>query len=253
MKNLLYKLLLILLPFTVINVVTIPIQCKAQIAFVSSTSSAFGVGGGTTGSINTTGADRIVIGVNGHASFWGGVSDNKGSTWNLVRTETAISNGAKAGTWYCDPCNVGTGHTFTTTAGVANIFVISVSGTRTASTPLDQQNGGANSSGGTQATGSITPTANGCLIFAVYGGFNPGASPTITSGGTGFSNIGAYTTSTSEAGRADYKIQTGSASSENVTYNSASSPHGAAIIISIFPPAAAVTTEGRFFQVLSND
>lgn len=207
--------------------------CKSQIAVISYTSVAVGGIGGSTPPIVTTSANGIVVGLNYYQSSGRNISDNKGNTYTFIRNEQ-VGSGAYAAVavYYCANPTVGTNHIFSTTSTFANIFVISISGLRTACTSLDQQNG-AQANTSSVATGSITPSANDCFIFAAYGAFNPGGSPTISSGGTGFNLIGAYSTSTSEAGRADYKIQT-SASSENLTYQSASSPHSTAIVVSFF-------------------
>ena len=195
--------------------------------------------------MNTTGADLIVVGINYHNSFIGGVSDSKGNTYTLIRTEAAgVGAYAACRLYYATGVTVGTGHTFSTTAGISNIFVLAVSGARTTSTPLDQQNGANTAVSASVATGSITTSVADCLVFTVYGGFNPGGAPSMTSGGSGFTVPSGWSiaTSTSEAGAASYKIESGTAS-ENVTWTSTSSPHSAAIIASFMPPAVAASVK----------
>lgn len=211
------------------------------IALVRTAVGTFGSGGGTTGGVDTSGADLLVVGVNYHRSFVGAtpLSDSKGNTWTLI--DTADSGlGAICRLYYCTPGgNVGTGHTFSTTTGFSNIFALAFSGARTATTPFDQSNKGSNNTASV-ATGSITPSVNDCVVVTVYGGFNPGAAPTMTSGGASFTVPTGFSiaTSTSEAGAESYSIQT-TATAVNVTWTSTSSVHSTAIIASFFPPAAA--------------
>lgn len=224
------------------------------ISAVSTVVGTFGVAGGTTGSITTTGADLIVIGINYQNLAVANISDSKGNTWTAVRTEqvSAFPSVVAACTlYYCSNPTVGTGHTFTTTCRFVNVFVLAVSGARTATTPLDQQNGAATGAASV-ATGSITTSVSNCLVFTVFGAFNPGAAPTITSGGTGFTTPTGWSvpTATAEAGAAAYKIETTTAT-ENVTWNSTGSPHATAIIASFMPPAVASTT-GGFFMAFNN-
>lgn len=209
-------------------------------SLISTKAGSFAGSGGTTSSVDTSGADFLVVVVNYHSSFTGAtpLSDSKGNSWTLMRTEVASPDTVRV--YWCTPgSNVGTGHTFSTTTGFSNIFAYAFSGSRTASSPADQQNGG-NANAASVASGSITPSANDCLVIAAYGGFNPGAAPTITTGGSGFTTPTGFSiaTGTSEAGASAYKIQT-TASAENTTWTSTSSVWSAAIIVSFLPPAAA--------------
>lgn len=219
------------------------------IAVVNTKAGTFGSTWGTTGTVDTSGANLLVVGINYHRSFVGAtpLSDSKGNTWTLIDTsDTGL--GAICRLYYCTPGgNVGTGHTFSTTTGFSNIFAIAFSGARTASTPLDQQNKGANNTASV-ATGSITPSANDCVVVTVYGGFNPGAAPTMTSGGGSFTVPTGFSiaTSTSESGAESYSIQT-TATAANVTWTSAGSVHSSAIIASFFAPAAAWGTTNPAF------
>lgn len=240
MKKLIFLFILLFCSLYNINV-------KAQISVISYTAATCGTGGCTTPTVNTTSATSIIIGVNGGTSGWATPTDNKGSTWNLVRTETAIVSGAKIGVWYCDPCNVGTGHTFTTGVSTSNIHILALSGTRTSSM-LDQQVGVSTDLSGSIATGNMTPSVNDCAIFYIFGAFNPGTAPSLTSGGGTFSLIRTVATGTSHAGGAWYEIQT-TATTRNVTGSSTSSPHATAIMVSIFPPSVAPTYNSGWFLI----
>lgn len=210
---------------------------------------SFGATGGTTVAVNTTGSNLIVIGINYTSSISPNISDSKGNTYTLIQTQTAtIAAGAACSLYYCSAPIVGSGHTFSTTSTFVNIFVLAVSGARTATTPLDQQNGAATSLTSSISTGAITPSVSGCLVFTVFGAFNPGAAPTITGGSVGFTIPTGWNiaTSTSEAGAAAYKIETATPT-ENVKWSSTGSPHATAIIASFFPPAV-VGNNSRFFM-----
>lgn len=208
-------------------------------SLISTKAGTFGGSGGTTGTVDTSGADLLVVGVNYHGSFTGAtpLSDSKGNTWTLMDSETGNAAGCRL--YWCTPgSNVGTGHTFSTTTGYSNIFAYAFSGSRTATSPADQNSSGtANASA--VASGSITPTANNCLVISVYGGFNPGTTPSITTGGTGFTIPTGFAipTSTSEAGGAAYKIQT-TAAAENTTWTAPSGAWSSCIIGSFFEPAS---------------
>ncbi len=208
-------------------------------SLISTKAGTFGSTGGTTGTVDTSGADFLVVVVNYHNSFVGAtpLSDSKGNSWTLERTETGGPDTVRI--YWCTPgSNVGTGHTFSTTTGFSNIFAYAFSGSRTATSPYDQENGG-NANAAAVATGSITPSANNCLVITGYGGFNPGTTPSMTSGGTNFTIPTGFAipTSTSESGASSYSIQT-TATAENVTWTSTGGAWSAAVIVSFFEPAS---------------
>ena len=220
-------------------------------SLVATKAGTFGGSGGTTGTVDTSGADFLVVVVNYHSSFTGAtpLSDSKGNSWTLMRSEVASPDTVRV--YWCTPgLNVGTGHTFSTTTGYSNIFAYAFSGSRTASSPADQQNGG-NANAASAATGSITPSAANCLVITGYGGFNPGGTPSMSSGGSAFTIPTGFAipTSTSEAGASSYSIQT-TATAENVTWTSTSSVWSASIIVSFLPPAAAATSDGNFLAFM---
>lgn len=122
----------------------------------------------TTGSLNTTGADLIVVGA---CSFQGvavSVSDSKSNTpWN-ARTIYAVSGDPSVQLFYFQAPTVGTGHTFTvtTSGGFPSVFAAAFSGST--STPYDVENG---STSGVAVTskqpGSITPNQDNSLIVSL--------------------------------------------------------------------------------------
>lgn len=209
------------------------------IALVSSRAAVFGSTGGTTSSIDTTGANFIVIGLWRHTAFWSlTLSDNKSNTWTQLTEQTNVNQGCVL--FYSVNPTVWTWHTFTTGAWFVGVGVWAFSGVATSS-PFDLQNGFARNSSGNIQPWSITPTVNDCLVVTALGSFN-GAQPSMP---TGYTQIAANTTGTAEAGGMGYKIQT-TASTENPTWNGTGT--SLAVVIADFKPTPAAwgTTNPAF-------
>lgn len=133
-----------------------------------------GSGGGTSPSMNTTGADIIILNLSAYNSASGiTVSDSKSCTWHPLMSQSNnlgtgeynqifyASQGADSGTFA-----VGAGHTFT--ASGSNMYcsfeIAAYSGSDTTADPLDKQTGSGQSVYGSVTDGPITPTNNGALI-----------------------------------------------------------------------------------------
>lgn len=175
-----------------------------------------GAGFSTSSSIDTTGANLIVI----SASWFIGttanvtISDSKGNTW------TGLAQSTGGGTWrnqlfYCVSPTVGSGHTFTATgAGTASVITVQAWSNMSTSSPFDQQSGGANTVTSSVATGSITPSQANTVVIVGY----------TTNSTVSFSSFsGGYTASDTETGNANhggggmgYLVLT-SATAQNVT------------------------------------
>lgn len=171
---------------------------------------AAGVNGGTTPSVNTTGATFLVVST---SEFTGGtvtVSDSKSNTWS-----SSIASGTDSSPdttiWYVANPTVGTGHTFTVsgTSSYATICVQAHSEVVTTS-PFDVSNSTFGfSSSSPYSASSITPSADGYLVIAAFGhnvgsAVTVGSSMTITDdrplvGGTSFGNTLAYLYQTTAA------------------------------------------------------
>lgn len=128
----------------------------------------------TTGAIDTTGANLIVV----HFAFFDNpagtitLSDSKGNTWN-TRTEQASSGNMRSRLHDVLSPTVGSGHTFTATNTVgANKFcsinVLAFSG---ATTGYDVENGASATSASTINTGSLTASENS-MVFVTGVCFN---------------------------------------------------------------------------------
>lgn len=123
----------------------------------------------TTGAIDTTGADLIIIHIAiGTALGAPTVTDNKSNTWTALTAKTSGSQTSQL--YYCVNPTVGSGHTFNVAAFIDSIEVLAVSGVDSG-TPFDVQNGNTGGSGAIQP-GSVSPTNNNSLIVTgVEGNF----------------------------------------------------------------------------------
>lgn len=203
----------------------------AAIAHVVSTSA--GSTGGTTvttSSVDTTGANLLVVAV----SYYGNttdpvLSDNKGNTWTGLTAREQSGTTMSVRLYYCVPTSVGTGHTFTAGPGGTSYPTISVSAfSGAAASPYDQETGAATAGNVTSfQPGSITPSENNCVL--VTGVSTAGTSHTINS------SFNATSTDNSAAnhlgGGIAYKIQT-TAGAENPTWSWTTSTSKAAAMAS---------------------
>lgn len=173
----------------------------------------------TTGAIDTTGADLIVV---GYGSAAGGytVADSKSNTWSALTTQT---DGATISTRisYCQAPTVGSGHTFTVGAGgwFGTVFVACFSGS--AASPFDAETGADSGGSGstTKAPGSITPAAAGEL-FIVTTGTNGGAPAYSIDLGFTITDSAGLVGGNSYGGAMAYLINSGS-TAQNPTYTQA--------------------------------
>lgn len=226
----------------------------ATIAIVASNNTQFAApASATSASMNSTGATLIVIMCTYRtAQSYPTITDSKSNIWTRINNyDGGSGNVSGVAAYYCSNPIVGTGHTFTETgANYGAISVFACSGTRTASTPLDQQNGQYIATLGATATpGSITPSANNCIVFSGVMNYN-GSAPTMPSGYTaGFT----WTTSTAYAGGAGYQIQTTATATNPSWGNMNAGANGAVNIVSFFEPASAVAPpKGGFFYNMLN-
>lgn len=133
-------------------------------ALVDSVSSTGGPNGGTTGAIDTTGADLLVqvgAGLTGMA-----YSDSYINDWTVLTAE--LHGGARVEIAYVKNPIVGAGHTFTNSGSsiFAPVLAAAFSGGELTD-PFDQENGNfADPDAFTLTTGSITPTEDGELVIA---------------------------------------------------------------------------------------
>ncbi len=198
-----------------------------------------GASGGTTGSIDTTGATLLVVSVSYAKGGARTISDNKSNTWTQL---TAKGDGSFMDEtfYYAANPTVGTGHTFTVGGGALNqsLTVAAFSGV-IASSPFDKQNGFGTGStvSSIQPGSSGTPTGSASSLIVCGLGTVWTSSVTIDSsftilqqnpfvGGTAYGNAIAWKESTT---------------AENPTYTATSGTSIAtAAVIAVFKPTTAV-------------
>jgi hypothetical protein len=139
-----------------------------------------GANGGTTPTIDTTGANLIVM----SAAYSGSaaISDSKGNTYTL-----GLSRGSSIiALFYCINPIVGTGHTFTIAASVGSITVAAFSSTLTPAVDTSVTSQGSNGNGlnHTIGTSALTPSGNNGLV--VSAGSFPAAYGGVLTAGSGF-------------------------------------------------------------------
>ena len=154
------------------------------IARVASVLTGVGRNGGTSASIDSTGANLIVVGVAWLATSSQTLSDSKGNTWTALTLPSGTSNDPNTRLYYCSSPTVGTGHTFTITGTnvYSTLWAIAYSGAETSSV-LDAQNSASdNFSPTTLGSGSVTPSADGAVVVSGLATFINATNPTVSGG-----------------------------------------------------------------------
>lgn len=231
------------------------------IAFVSQVA-ASGANTFTSGSLDTTGADLLVVVVTENTAGGVTLSDSKSNTWNPLTEQTNSINPSCVIYYAKATGKTGTGHTFTATGSsifcVLNVMAFSGSDT---TAPFDQQNGtGGGSFTSTAAPGSITPTVDNELIIS---GFAWNASLTITSvtgatafyqtnfsGGANYGGGGAYAIQTTATAANDAWNFTGTIAGNIVTASFKATAGGAT---SIATPAGVSQFIGKVPEMVVSD
>lgn len=206
------------------------------ITLIVTASVAPGSPGGTTVAVDTTGATLLVWSVGWlNSATLTTPTDNKGNTW-LPLTKRGPGQFAAHRFWYATNPIVGAGHTFTAggTGTYAAQIVHAFAGTDLGA-PFDVESGNTVGAGSASvASGSVTPSMNGCVIVAGYSCMtNPGntaeaLAPTMTMAAIGTAAAGRTVTG--------HLIQT-TAAAINPTW-SWTGTAGVAVGTAVFKPAA---------------
>lgn len=118
----------------------------------------------TTDPIDTSTAKLIVLVLTGTSDTTGGPSDNKSNTWTAL-TEEVVVGGERVILYYCISPTVGSGHTFTWTPSAGSRPSVAAQAFSHDGTPVfDQENVGGSAFGSSVQPGSVTPSADNCLI-----------------------------------------------------------------------------------------
>ena len=176
-----------------------------------------GVNGGTSASVDTSGADLIVLWATWYDSVTLDVtvSDSKSNTWTaLTLREVEFQRGK---VWYAYAPSVGSGHTFTVagTNTYATLLMSAWSGA--AASPFDQQNGTANTNS-VLSTGSVTPTEDNELVLAFVGFDNNSGGAVSVNASLSIIQSQAYVAATQDGASDAYIVQT-SAGAVNPQWN----------------------------------
>lgn len=194
--------------------------------------------GDTSDSLNTTGADLLVVGGRGYASTGStsieisGGTDSKGNSYTGLTNRNSGSGTGTARLLYCASPTVGSGHTVTITpssAFNAGTSFLAFAGCH--ASPYDQESGATSSSATSLAPGSLTPSVDGCAVVTNFHSYTAG-SLSIPSGYTGETRTfsgGAL------SGGYGYKIQT-TAAAENPSW-SWSGSNACSATLAVFKPA----------------
>jgi len=195
-------------------------------AFIVGADGNYGGGGNspastTTGAVDTTGADFLVV----EAQWYPGItsdvvlSDSKGNTWTPL-TKRTIGNLAHR-MWWCAPTSVGSGHTFTVAATetYASLGAMALSGAH--ASPFGAESGATFSSDPTVQPGSLTPAEDNCLVIAATGAAGGLALLTDVTADGGFTDRPVLPTGGVNTGGAiAYLIQTSAAAANpTLTYD----------------------------------
>lgn len=205
----------------------------------------------TSGGINTTGADLIVV----TTSDYDGVAatsltDSKSNTWTKLTTRDSAGLTGRNVIYYCYNPIVGSGHTFSLSQSISFPALSAIAFSGSASTPFDVENGATNSSSNTIATGSITPSQNGEMVVAGVnwndGGSHPGSTVSITASMT----IPVQTPPVSGScfGSAIAYIAQNTAAAINPTWTSTGDALGMAATIASFKGVAAAGGGGPAYR-----
>ncbi len=195
----------------------------------------------TTGAINTTGANFLVLVVASLDNTGVTISDSKANTWtprtNRVGTpDLQVYDANATGT-----AIVGTGHTFTatSTAQMPALAVIAFSGVATAAI-FDVENGTSFAGVASVQPGSVTPTVNNEVLVTGLSNDVAQLGPTIDTGFTRSDFVDFVATLTNGVAMA-YKIQT-TAGAENPTWSWTFASNGAVSMATFKAAVAAAGT-----------
>lgn len=193
----------------------------------------------TSGAIDTTGADLIIVHVAGLPSVTLTLSDSQSNSWTALTKNSGVGNfGGQI--YYKQAPTTNASHTFTisSTGGFPSVVVAAFSGS--VATPFDVENQNTTGFGTSVQVGSVTPgQANSLIISSIT--FSSNETHSIDSSFTVTDQQG-NTGNGLGCGLA-YLIQ-GAASAVNPTWSWASGSSGVALD-AVFKPGAASSGAGR--------
>ena len=188
----------------------------------------------TSSSVDTTGANLLVLLALAQPVTGVTVSDSKSNTWTPL---TAQQNGSATGSklYYCFAPTVGASHTFTVSA--TGTFPAVLVQAWSGGLAFDAENGANQASGTTLQTGSVTPAGDNELFVS---GCGPGGGGAVVNDiDSGFTETGDLDENANSAGGAmAYKIQTtGGAENPTWTASGGAGPAERSAVIAAFTMA----------------
>jgi hypothetical protein len=209
------------------------------IAIIATQSTAFGSGGGTTVTLNTTGANLIIVPMTYIRTSTPTLSDSFGNVYSqLTKYEDPNSNGSCV-VWYTVG-TAGSGHTWTTNCRLGVTSIIAVSGARTVTTPFDLVAGSYSAAmpviPSPWSAGTLTPSVDNCILVTCVCQNAAVGAPGVPSG---YTLVGSFGVGTSFPGAAAYKIQT-TASLENPGWVINTGGNVTSTVADFMPPAVPV-------------
>lgn len=227
-----------------------PSQC---FAWTLISSNNCGLTGGAAGfsnacSLNSTGADLLVVSADGFSVAAITVTDSKSNTWNCNLTTRAgsSSNHYICYAWFnAGALAVGTSHTISLSCSSCfpGATFSAWSGSRKTSDPLDSTNFGGNTIPSTTGQpGNITPTAND--LFVTSGGPDDGTPFDAATVNSSFIKAAqqVYSSGTNEQSQVWYLT---SASAQNPTWTFSSSAYDLLMAAFIPDPASVSSSQNR--------
>jgi len=160
----------------------------------------------TTGGVDTTGANFLVVVLSYYTSGSAPVvSDSKSNTWNALTAE--VNGAVTVQIFYSVPSSVGASHTFSVaTSSFNSIIAMAFSGANaTQGTP---QESGASASTASLQPGSITPAEDNELVIVGAGTQDEENDTFAIDSGFTLAESNSHTAGVNFGGAAGYKIQT---------------------------------------------
>lgn len=212
----------------------------ATVGFIASTSAVGGTGNITTGTINTSGANFLIILISSQQGTSYTISDSKSNTWRAL-TLKATAGTQQARLYYATTTTkIGASHTFTITGSnvYATIYVQAFSNVSQSST-FDKENG-ASGTGTSIQPGSVTPANNNALIIS---GLSFNQSSTMQAINSGFTRTSwkNFGSGNNYGGAMAYLIQT-TAAAVNPTWSNYSGGDTESAVIAVFNSADTTST-----------
>jgi hypothetical protein len=143
-----------------------------------------GPNGGTSGTVDTTGASLLVAWVTGYSGGGGfpALSDSKGNTWTALTAQTTAGGDPRGQLFYCLNATVGTNHSFTLTgpSSFSSAIVVAFEG----GTPAYVTEVGTTGASTTPSPGAVVPGGDDRLLVFACGGSNGAGDITAVDVGT---------------------------------------------------------------------